>query len=308
MAHDWFRRNSPHMQKLFRTLLIMFACLLVTVLLSIVLSSVFFHKSTGDILASLSNPENSENLNIMRFMQVLQSIGLFILPPFILLKMYGEPVAKWLKIDKSPGLHTSFYVILIMVVAIPVINLLGTLNAAMQFPHALKGIEDWMRASEVSAQKLTELFLSVTSYPGFIFNIFMMAILPAIGEELIFRGLLQRIFTDWTNSIHWGIIISATIFSAIHFQFFGFIPRFLLGVLFGYLLAWSGSLWLPIIAHFLNNMMAVTYYFFYNQQAVGKQIETIGTTRETYIFSIISAIILSGLLFVFYRKTKTDLA
>ena len=104
------------------------------------------------------------------------------------------------------------------------------------------GIEKWMKDAEESAAEITKAFLDVKTIPGLVFNVFMIAFLPAVGEELLFRGIIQRIFTDMTKSHHWGIWISAILFSAMHFQFYGFVPRVLLGALFGYLLVWSGSI------------------------------------------------------------------
>ena len=95
-----------------------------------------------------------------------------------------------------------------------------------------------------------------------------MAILPAIGEELLFRGVFQRLLTEWTRNIHWGIILAALLFSFFHFEFYGFLPRFLLGVFFGYLFVWTSSIWVPILAHFTNNFIIVVYSFY---QATGNR-------------------------------------
>jgi membrane protease YdiL (CAAX protease family) len=84
-------------------------------------------------------------------------------------------------------------------------------------------------------------------------NVFVVAVMPSIGEELIFRGVIQKVFSNIFRSGHLAIWMTAFVFSAIHFQFYGFIPRFILGLIFGYLFFWSGKLWLPIITHFVNN-------------------------------------------------------
>jgi membrane protease YdiL (CAAX protease family) len=110
--------------------------------------------------------------------------------------------------------------------------------------------------------QLTNLFLDTRSTADFIENMAIMAVLPALGEELLFRGIFQRLFSDWARSIHWGIIITSLLFSFFHFEFYGFLPRFLLGILFGYLLIWTASIWIPMLAHFINNGIIVGYYFF----------------------------------------------
>jgi uncharacterized protein len=130
----------------------------------------------------------------------------------------------------------------------------------------------------------------------------MIAILPAIGEELMFRGVIQRIFTNWTKNYHWGIWISAFLFSAMHMQFYGFLPRMLLGGMFGYLLVWSGTMWVPILAHFVNNTMGVLGYYLIDKGTITKDIEEWGTGTEQ-IPLLIFSIVLSGLLlFLIYRN------
>ena len=92
----------------------------------------------------------------------------------------------------------------------------------MHFPDWLSGMENWMLDKEESAQELTESFLVMNSVGSLVFNLIMIALLPAIGEELIFRGIFQRIFAEWTKNIHLGILLAAILFSAMHFQFYGF--------------------------------------------------------------------------------------
>jgi membrane protease YdiL (CAAX protease family) len=158
----------------------------------------------------------------------------------------------------------------------------------MNFPEWLSGVEQWMKNAEENAAELTEVFLKVDSTGGLLFNLFMIALLPAIGEELLFRGVIQRIFTRMTQNIHWGIWISAILFSALHIQFYGFVPRMLLGVLFGYLLVWSGSMWLPVLAHFINNGFAVVAMYLIDKNVLNPQVEEIGSTSGSYYAAVLS--------------------
>jgi membrane protease YdiL (CAAX protease family) len=137
----------------------------------------------------------------------------------------------------------------------------------------------------------------------------MIGIIPAIGEELLFRGVIQRIFTEWTKNIHWGIWISAILFSALHLQFYGFVPRAILGAIFGYLLVWSGNLWLPVLAHFINNTVAVIAYYFYGEGILSVDPDKIGTNSEYHIAIIISFLLMVWLFWVFYNfemKKKSE--
>jgi len=132
----------------------------------------------------------------------------------------------------------------------------------------------------------------------------MIAILPAIGEELLFRGVLQRIFANWTKNIHLGVWIAAILFSAMHMQFYGFLPRMMLGVLFGYLFVWSGSLLLPILCHFINNGSAVIYAYVAGVDQFLEQEDSLGTAEGETVFTVTSALAIAGLLYFIYKKEK----
>jgi len=124
--------------------------------------------------------------------------------------------------------------------------------------------------------KLTELLLNVHTLATLVFNVFLIAVIPALGEELFFRGAVQGILRQKMN-VKVAIWITAILFSAIHMQFYGFFPRMLLGAFFGYLLFWSENLWLPIVAHFTNNGIAIIFYYLKNNGYKVQDIDTIGT-------------------------------
>jgi predicted HTH transcriptional regulator len=153
-------------------------------------------------------------------------------------------------------------------------------------------------------EHLTEAFLKMETPGELIGNLIMIGLLPAIGEELFFRGILQRIFVDWSKSKHWGVWITAIIFSAVHMQFLGFVPRLLLGALLGYLYVWSGSLWLPIIAHFVNNAAAVILTYIYSNDIISINPNNIGTDDENILPVVISALLCVFLLTIIYRGEK----
>ena len=134
----------------------------------------------------------------------------------------------------------------------------------------------------------------------------MVAVLPAIGEELLFRGVIQKIFINWTKNAHWGIWISAILFSAMHLQFYGFVPRMLLGVAFGYLLVWSGSMWLPIAAHFFNNGIAVIAMYLIDKGLLSPEVETFGTTSDSYYSVAISVVLVAVFMVMIKRQNENN--
>lgn len=300
MAYTTFRGMHPFAQFMF-SLFVMVVCVLIFMFVSIIIAIPFFGMS--EIMNSVGSAatDSAKGLNFLKYAQVVQSIGLFIVPPFILAWLFSGKIAQYLMIDHNSSSSNFLYTGLSILLLIPFINFAGEINSKLTLPSSLSGVEDWMRTMEESAKVLTEKFLKVDSVPALLFNIFMVGLLPAIGEELLFRGIIQRIFINWTKSQHWGIWIAAIIFSAFHFQFYGFLPRMLLGAMFGYLLVWTGSMWVPMLAHFINNTMGVLGYYLMDRAVISNDIEQWGTGIEQLpilIFSIVSA---GGMLYLVFR-------
>jgi len=216
------------------------------------------------------------NIQSMKWLQLAESTGMFVLPPLVMAWLWSQKPMEYLHLNGRLNFKTVLIVVAIMIVAIPFINLLGDINHRLILPHQMVGLENWMKTSEATATEMTEKLLNTHSVSGLIFNIVLISIIPALGEELFFRGAMQGLFTEWKNA-RWAIWISAIMFSAIHLQFYGFVPRVLLGAFFGYLVLWSGSIWPAILAHFVNNVIAVIFYYFkYNGYQL-PDIDMVGT-------------------------------
>ncbi len=299
-----FLASSTPISKLLFLFVIVFACFGITFLLGTILGVILFNINISELSSVLDNVYNPQNIAILKYFQILQTIGLFVIPPFVIAFLINRNPKTYLNFDKKSSLEIFVIAGFAMLLALPVINFLAEINSKMNLPEYLSGIENWMRDKEATAEELTKLFVYADSFPGYLLNLFMIAVLPAIGEELIFRGVIQRLLSEAFNNVHWGIIVASFIFSAFHLQFYGFIPRMLLGVFLGYLLVWSKNIWIPIFAHFINNGAAVTAYYLLDEDTVAKNLEEVGTTNETIIFTIISALIVSGLIYFFKKKTE----
>ena len=231
-------------------------------------------------------------------MQLMQTIGTFLLPPILCAWLWSENHRpfEWLKLHQGAD-GTSFALAIgIMICAVPAINLLANLNNRIDLPESLDFIEQKMRAMEEAAAALTERFLQADNIGQLIINIGLMALLPALSEELSFRGTLQQVL----GNKHLAIWLTAFIFSAIHMQFYGFIPRMLMGAMFGYIFVWTGSLWVPIVMHFTNNALAVIAYYIDQNIA-----DTIGA-GDTWWLGVISLVLTSLGLLIFYRRTHKE--
>ena len=302
-----FRGMKPFAQLMF-ALFIMVASVLAFMVIGMIVAIPFVGFS--GLMSSLSpvGLNSPEGINFLKYFQVLQSIGLFVVPPFILGLLYHGNISEYLRINRTAKWQTYLFAALTLLMVIPFINFLGAINGQMKFPESLSGIENWMKTMEDAAKMMVEKFMKVESISGLMFNIFMIAALPALGEELMFRGVIQRIFTDWTKNYHWGIWISAFLFSAMHMQFYGFLPRIALGAMFGYLLVWSGTIWVPILAHFVNNTMGVLGYYLIGKGVISNDVEEWGTGQQQFPLVIFSLAAVGFLLFLIYRgeqaKTK----
>lgn len=258
-----------------------------------------------------SNPEilsNLKNINVIRalkFLQIINSFAIFLVPPVIYSFLSSNRPGHFLQVQRMPHIISLTGAALVMIFGLPLINWLAQMNSMMQFPSFMSGIEHWMKNSEQQSSDVITVFLSVGTVKGFIVNMVMMALLPAITEEIFFRGMLMRVLADWTKRVHLSIFISALLFSAIHMQFYGFIPRFLMGVFFGYLLIWSRSLWVPVFAHFINNSLAVVYAWLLNNKLAAADLDKTGTDSSDYftlLFSVGSVAILIFAIYYFENR------
>lgn len=239
------------------------------------------------------------DIKALKLAQFFQSLGLFVIPPFILAYLWSEEPLGYLRINRNPSGEYVLFAVIVMLVAIPAINLLGELNHAIPFPDSLSSLENYLIDMEKRAEDLTIRMLDVNSVGGLLVNIGLIAIIPAVGEELFFRGIIQQVLQTNLKS-HAAVWITAIIFSTIHFQFFGFIPRVLMGAFLGYLLVWTKNMWVPIIAHFANNAVAVLFYYF-NEEGSTFDVENIGKS-DTYLIGIISLIVVLLLIYLFRKR------
>jgi membrane protease YdiL (CAAX protease family) len=262
----------------------------------------FFPGDMFEYLAAIEHITDHPELKISYYVMqgCATAIGL-IIGPVLFLKTQQKSVAIFFvnqKLLVIPAILTA----LIVVVFMAANSFFVEWNTTVKFPEFLKEFEAWAKEMEARATQVTEILTHFDSIPEVILAMIVIALLPAIGEELVFRGLIQNEFFRGTKNIHVAIWVSAILFSAIHVQFFGFVPRMLLGALFGYLYYWSGSLWVAMLAHFVNNGMAIIGMYLNQMGYLDFDVESPEAAPVSAI--IFSAILTGALLYAFKKYYK----
>ncbi len=279
-------------------------CSAVFSMAGIALCSVIFGSDLLTLSTAMSDMGNPQSVAMLKFLQIVSQLGMMIIPACLAAWYFSKQPARYLQTEKT-GAKVNYVLILVMMLAAaPMINFLVEMNSHLQLPEFLAGLENKMRTMEEEATRITEVFLDMKNGKDLWINLLMIGVLPAIGEELLFRGVLQRLLREMTGNVHVAILITSILFSAMHMQFFGFVPRMLLGLLFGYLLYWSGSLWLPIFAHFVNNASAVIFAYLAKRNQLPFNADEVGTASGQGWMVLISMLLIGATVVFLWRKFK----
>ncbi|MGQ9620065.1 MAG: lysostaphin resistance A-like protein [Bacteroidales bacterium] len=292
-------------------------CLLLIIFLVFFMGTLLFYifLLTGSIIFSieiksfLSLLQTGEltDVRITRFIQVSQQLSFFFFPSFLFLILYRDIEPRIKLIRKNVGLFEILMVFILAFLATSVTTWTGIINSRLVLPHALSGLEEWLKEKEVRASEITNLLIKSPDGYTYMLNLLVMALVPAVSEEIMFRGVIQQVFKRIFSSVHWAVWITAIIFSAIHIQFYGFIPRLILGLIFGYLFVWTGNIIVPVAAHFFNNTITVTFSFVYGIEIIPYRIAEEKTRVLTEI-PFIQIIAGSMILYYFWRNHRKHLA
>lgn len=303
MKKAMFSDATVTIKLVFSVLIILFFWFIFQIL-AIITGMFFFKLNLEGALQILNNFNGTSGINFLKYVQGVTSTGLFIISPFIIAYFLDENPFNFLYLKKNPDFKNIVLIFFLIILIQPFSNLLAELNEKLQLPDYLQNVQLLLENKESYMEKIMERFLTSSNEWSLFVNIVIIALIPAIGEELVFRGVLQRLFISMFKNAHVGIIITAFIFSAVHLQFLSFLPRFVLGIILGYLVLWSGSLFLAMIAHFINNTLAVIYYHFHYAGKIGNDLEVIGSPEHGLIYGILSIILTAGILTIIYLNSK----
>lgn len=225
-------------------------------------------------------------------------------PAFLISYLLDKEPASYLHLNTFPKGKFVVFSILILLFIQPCINLLVAWNEQLHLPETLTALEAIFRKMQQINEDLTLRFLSGKSYTDLIANLFFLALIPAVCEEMFFRGTVQKLLGEKMGK-HGAIWLAAILFSAYHLQFFGFVPRVLLGAILGYLLLYSNSLYVSIIGHFTNNAVIVIYFFVNSNSIISFDIDQVGIGKQWWL-SIISLLVTAVSFYIFYRHSLSS--
>ena len=239
----------------------------------------------------------------MKIAQGISSIMMFVVPPIVyyyITRKEQQFSDLGFRAVNQPWWFYILIGVVVMFVSLPVTNQLTAWNENIHLGGVFEQLGDLMSSLEERTAELTEQMLTVDTFGGLLFNLIIIALIPAVGEELTFRGVLQQSLTRGLKNPHVAIILSAAIFSFIHFQFLGFFPRMFLGMLLGYMFYVSGSLWTSIAMHFVNNGTAVVVFYLNHKGVINVDVDHFGSMSPAMV--AVSAVVTIGLIVFCWKK------
>ncbi|HMI05278.1 MAG TPA: CPBP family intramembrane glutamic endopeptidase [Pedobacter sp.] len=295
--------NSPYLQLLMLVGYALLGVIVFTIIAMIIIMAMYGMKAVTDPYV-LSGAE-PKYLPALQTMLIATSLGLFLCPAILLPLTEGKTPGKFYSF-KKPDLKILGLVLVVMLVSMPFMEWVMLTNQKLVLPDFLKGLEHWIRRKEDETMQITLLLLKMAGTKELVVNLFMIALVPAVSEELMFRGGIQRTLGRVFKNPHVAIWLSAAVFSAIHVQFYGFLPRMLLGAGFGYVYLWSGSLWYSMLGHFINNAYAVCVAFY--MQKHNMDISKMDSVPQFAWYGYLISFVLTILVFQILKKQTTNLS
>jgi len=243
------------------------------------------------------------NANAMKVMQLVSTIFMFLIPALMLGWIVHKKPLPYLGFNLKFTWEQIVLVVFIAVMALLAGSLLGDLNEKIPIS---KHLQDYFKNKENEYSEQIMAIAQIRNFSEFLIALFVIALMPAIVEETFFRGAMQQLFISWFRNPWVGIVVTGVIFSAIHFSYYGFLTRAMLGIVLGLLFYYSKSIWLNILAHFLNNAAAVSQLYYYSMK--GKLTKDSLNDHYPYWLGLSGVVILFFLLVIFKKRSEEFLA
>jgi uncharacterized protein len=284
--------------RVFNTIAFVIFSLAIGQVTSALLVSKICNVNAFQILEALKDPINADR-NLIVILSAFYSLFSFFIIPVSYLLLYKKDSVKFLLTKNKIRFVPLLLAAMAMFTILPFVAVLIKLNHSIELPSWLASVEAYFKESEEHALLLTNSLLSFGGLKDLIVAILIMAIIPGIVEEVFFRGIVQMQLQDILRNSHYAILGSAFLFSFFHFQFYGFMPRFMFGVLFGYIFIWSGNIWYSCAAHVVNNLIAVLGGYFFGPQILDA--ENMDVILTVLLFPSVAA---TALIILKLRRTQ----
>ena len=220
----------------------------------------------------------------------------------LLPRLLKQPLASYFAPRRLGAAWWLLGAVLVVVCSVPFLSALVSWNAGVHFPEALRGFELWARTEEDQKAGLTKFLTDFHSPARLLVGLVVIAVVPAVAEELLFRGGVQHCLVQWLGSRHVGVWLAAAIFSAVHVQFFGFVPRFVLGLVLGYLYEWSGNILVSMAAHFTQNALQLLLLYAYQHKQLPTSFNPDATEAVPWSAVLASGLLTAGLLYGLHQR------
>jgi len=290
-------------------LILLFGLVIVSSLLSaftgLLIGKLYLGVDFITLSGTIADPRTASDIAFLKLYQLINQLGVFIFPIIIFSYLVSPNLAAYLDMNRKPRLISLLIAGLVIYAILPFNQYILDFNQNLSLPRMFSGVLDWMKEYEAKAESLTEVLLKTDSLLILFVNLFIVAIVPAIGEEWLFRGVLLKLFKQLTGKYHWAVLITAFLFAALHLQFMSFLPRFFLGILLGYLFVLTRNLWVPIFAHFINNASSVIIYYLHYNKMIKVSVDDFGSSANT-VYIVGSLLITVWLLFILFSKERVN--
>lgn len=226
------------------------------------------------LILMIPGVDNGSGTTAIYVGSVMQSVLATALPAYLIAALTHAEPARYLQMTNNGKMAEKvLFAVLAFILSYFLASFLSQWNKGMELPASMHEVEEVFRTMEDAALETTGLLLSGKTVGSLILNLVVLAGFAAVSEEMFFRGALQQFIQEKFPNGHVAVWITALVFSLVHFQFYGFLPRLLLGGLLGYLFLYTRNLWIPIIFHFINNALIVVLHYFWGDSEWMKQIE-----------------------------------
>lgn len=293
-------------QHLLYLVLLAFGCAILGVLISLVVIRVIYGSAMVMPVITMTDNGDPHFLGAFRiFLGLGNTLFTFFVSAVVFAQFISGEPQRYLRTRTYVPPVLFLVTVAIMVFMLPVIDITAYFNQKMTLPAGLQGLEKWIRDAEKQNEAVVKMVLDMKNTGDLLLSVFIVGILPALSEEFFFRGCMQTIFMRWTKNVHATVWITAFIFSFIHFEFLGFVPRFLLGAALGYVFAWSGSIWPSVLLHCLNNSTSVVGYYLYQRKLIVADPDSNTPMFSQMWVYVVCAIAAVGVMLLF-RKITID--